>query len=89
MSVRAIFQLPRISRSGEINFPWWMGGWVVGIGNKSQLSPAIAEAGAWPELGKMGDNFARSTLVSSDMVRGHRKCLFAIFEGLLLMGTLL
>ena len=28
-----------------------MGGLVVGIGNKSQLSPAIAGAGAWPELG--------------------------------------
>ena len=28
-----------------------MGGWVVGIGNKAQLSPVIAGAWAWTELG--------------------------------------
>ena len=36
----------------EINFPGWVGGWVEGIGNKAQLRPAKAGAGAWPELGK-------------------------------------
>ena len=29
-----------------------MAGWVEGIGNKAQLRPAKAGAGAWPELGK-------------------------------------
>ena len=42
----------------EINFPGRVGGWVGGrvagwggIGNKAQLRPAKAGAGAWPELG--------------------------------------
>ena len=51
MSVCAKCHLPSKSRSGEINFPGWMGGWVVGIGNKAQHSPAIAGAWAWTELG--------------------------------------
>ena len=29
-----------------------MGAWGGGIGNKAQLRPAKAGAGAWPELGK-------------------------------------
>ena len=30
----------------------WVDGWTEGIGNKAQLRPAKAGAGAWPELGK-------------------------------------
>ena len=32
-----------------------MGGWGGGIGNKAQLRPAKAGAGAWPELGNYGN----------------------------------
>ena len=42
----------------------WVGGWVIGIGNKAQLSPVIAGTGAWPELGKICPYYFFSLVLS-------------------------
>ena len=47
----------------------WIDGWVVGIGNKAQLRPAQAGAGAWPELGNY--QITISTTINTNHAEGH------------------
>ena len=50
-----IFALLSLAIFGHFDtFPggWWMGGWVLKIENKNNLSPAEAEI--WAELGNIG-----------------------------------
>ena len=58
----------------EINFPGRVAGWPGGrggIGNKAQLRPAKAGAGAWPELGNNQTLFLylRFASLNSDTLR--------------------